>query len=940
MGEEKIAGLGMTGIRRGIGTYIKNMSHMGVNKAQKELNTFTSSPFPKMPNGAAPTRSSYPDHINQLQKNLHNAKVSHNLTVAGTAATATAAAAGVGGYAAYQKSTNPEVNDLMQQNQASQQNQFAKSASEELDEIIHGNLIDRLEKTAAIAYVPVEVPDQGDQEDVAAAQSAEVAPLPQPSDPTQPGDPSTGSGIDPNQSQGAGVDPAQIGVTQEDEQQEGPVDGAIHPAVNPEEGDPSSAVEQGPVMNGTQPITPESQELQAILAAQQAERQQESVPGYAESGNPRQGAGSVSNAPAGEDKTAAELYARLEKTAEEQEQKMRYQTIGEMSPTAKGVLGGIGAGSLAAAGIMAGEDILHNPAAMAAAREIDPALLPAIGGGLGGWIGMAPEAFKKVPVDNHQKQAESLVERLEKTATAAGRVGQFIDDFSGKSVNNWEKHLKDAKRERVEVNRGVRNEYPQPEAVAKGEKNLADAKKRQGKAIGSVAGGALVAGGTAAGVAAHEHHKKTAEEDLYDRLEKTAGRAGGFVDDLLGKNVNRLQGHLNNVKKERESVNGLIHTKYPQPEAVAKGEKNLADAKKRHYKALGATTGVGAAAGGVGGYAAQKHHDKNKQEKTAGEDLFDRLTKTAAEAYTVDNSPMGGKPGDKEKQDKNFWHKLSPAEVQEEDQTEPNGQQKALYEKLTLTSGGYDSASQAANLSKKAEEGEIDPDHDGDDDRPGSKNNPDKADDDKAGVTTEAAKEEKEKGQEKKAFEIPGLGGLVERAGGALKNGLGAAGEYAGNVTGSTYRGAKATATEAQQAFNHNQALLNKYNTPEALMQHGNPETGVGVAKFRQNLEQLDANRAPMKNYYDEASGAADEAKKSMLKAQGITAGVAGVGLAGMGAGAHMAHPQNQADQPMEQTASEEDLMNGLFKEAAAMIINEEIPEVKQHVDIMDRIKF
>lgn len=661
MDVEKSAGLGMVGLRKGIGSFVQNFSHMGINKAQKgldtashELNTFKSNPMPKLPDGSVPTRNSYPEHIshlntnvNQAEKNLHNAKVSHNRTVGGTAIAAIGAGAGLGGYAAYQKSNmNPEVNDLMQQNQMTQ-NQFGKSASEELSEIIHDNLVERLEKIAAIAYIPVQVPDQGGQEDVAAAQQAEVAPLPQPVDPSQP----DGSG---------GIDPAQLGMTQADQEQEGPV-GNVTDIAPVTGGDPAFNANQAVVTNGAEPISPESQELQAILAAQSAERQQESQPAQ--------------------------------------------QAVPAQQP--------------------------------APAQQVAPA------------------------------------QQAAPTQQAAP----------------------------VQEDEGEEEEEP----------------KRQG--------------------------------------------AGSVSNAPAG------------------------------------------------------------------------------EDKTAAE-LYERLEKTAAESYSVDDSPMGGTPGDQSKKVNNFWHKLSPAEVQEEDQTEPNGDRKSLYERLTLTSGGYDSASQAANLSKKAGEGAIDPDHDGDDDRPGSKNNPDKAEDDKKGVTAEAAKEEKEKKDdnkkdddkkdddkkdgekknpfEKSAFEIPGLGGLLghlrgagEAVAGHAGNALNAAKAYPGHLTGSTFHNADET--------------LKAWNTPEAMQ--ANYQQAGGIAGYRQHLEGLDA--------------AKNNAASAMHNARTGTAIAGGVGLAGIGTGAAIHHHNQQQQQPMEQTASEQDeIMNGLFKEAAAMIINEEIPEVKQHVDIMNRIKF
>lgn len=285
---EKSAGFAV-GLRKGIGNYIKNVTNIGVNRAQQAIES------PKIVDGVLPSRSA-------LRANLHNAKVDRNIARTGTAAAGIAAGAGLGGYAAYQKSQEPVVNDLMQQNQYSQNDQFNKSASEELTQILQENLLERLEKTAAIAYVPVEVPDPGDQDDIAARQQAEVAPLPQPNDPTQPQQ---------------GIDPSQLGITAQDEEQEGPVNStqAISvPAENGVVGETNTPVN----MDGTAPVPPEHAELQAFLEAQKEERANES-PGQAENeeakANPRQGAGSVSNAPAGEDKTAAELIERLEKAA-------------------------------------------------------------------------------------------------------------------------------------------------------------------------------------------------------------------------------------------------------------------------------------------------------------------------------------------------------------------------------------------------------------------------------------------------------------------------------------------------------------------------------------------------------------------------------------------------------------------------------------------------
>lgn len=124
---------------------------------------------------------------------------------------------------------------------------------------------------------------------------------------------------------------------------------------------------------------------------------------------------------------------------------------------------------------------------------------------------------------------------------------------------------------------------------------------------------------------------------------------------------------------------------------------------------------------------------------------------------------------------------------------------------------------------------------------------------------------------------------------------------------------------------------LDTQNTPEALKANA-PK--VGVSKFRSNLENLDSKT--------------NAAKADMKKAQKQVA-IAGGGLAAVGGSAGLAVKKSKEE---EKTASEvvediekiaspdEEMMNGLYKEAAAYIMEVEFPEIKEHVDPMSRITF
>lgn len=123
----------MAGVFKGVGNYIKNISGHNVRKLESEkLKTNMNS-----------------DRWVEIGKELPNARVDRRRAIAGTAVAGVTGGATLGGYSAYQKSKEPVVDDLMTENQTTQQNKIANELDELLNKSASENLLNRLEKTAS-----------------------------------------------------------------------------------------------------------------------------------------------------------------------------------------------------------------------------------------------------------------------------------------------------------------------------------------------------------------------------------------------------------------------------------------------------------------------------------------------------------------------------------------------------------------------------------------------------------------------------------------------------------------------------------------------------------------------------------------------------------------------------------------------------------------------
>jgi hypothetical protein len=105
-----------------------------------------------------------------------------------------------------------------------------------------------------------------------------------------------------------------------------------------------------------------------------------------------------------------------------------------------------------------------------------------------------------------------------------------------------------------------------------------------------------------------------------------------------------------------------------------------------------------------------------------------------------------------------------------------------------------------------------------------------------------------------------------------------------------------------------------------------NPDSAkLNVGDFQNKVQKLELNAAK-----------ADKATASAQKSLKIGGGLAGAGAVAGG----VAKTVSTKDEQPKVASEEDDVLTGLFKEAAAAIIDEKLPEVKQHVDPMSRIKF
>lgn len=110
--------------------------------------------------------------------------------------------------------------------------------------------------------------------------------------------------------------------------------------------------------------------------------------------------------------------------------------------------------------------------------------------------------------------------------------------------------------------------------------------------------------------------------------------------------------------------------------------------------------------------------------------------------------------------------------------------------------------------------------------------------------------------------------------------------------------------------------------------------TGQNMQKMWEDPKHQSMSVDEFKKSHDKLKGANDAAVNRQSKAKrNATVGAAGLAAGGAGvAGA------NAVKKDEEKTA--EELMSGLYKEAASAIINESLPPVRQHVDPMSKITF
>ena len=121
--------------------------------------------------------------------------------------------------------------------------------------------------------------------------------------------------------------------------------------------------------------------------------------------------------------------------------------------------------------------------------------------------------------------------------------------------------------------------------------------------------------------------------------------------------------------------------------------------------------------------------------------------------------------------------------------------------------------------------------------------------------------------------------------------------------------------------------------------------TNKNVTATGQNMQRIwedPKNHQLTKDEFEKKLMGLKGANEAAIRRQGTArrnaglAGGAGVAGAGLGVAGYSAL-KNDDD---EKTASQYDVVNGLYKEAASAIINETLPPVKQHVDPINRITF
>jgi hypothetical protein len=672
------------------------------------------------------------DRWTQLPKEIHNAKVDRRVARLGTGAVGMAAGAGLGGYKAYDQSKQqPMDTDLYEQNQVTQNNLQTKVAKELNHEMGEDSLLERLNKTANAMEDPEEEELQQQQ-----LQQQMQQQVPQQQVPLEAQQPLAEQEPDPRL-----VELQQILA----QQQATPPQVQGEPEQQVPQDDPHAELQQ--LLAQQQAAPPQAQgapqqvpqeamqqqisqdphaELEQLLAQQQATPPQaEETPAvqgygalennYGAEENSRQGAGSVSNAPAGVDKTASnqlkgvndvkDLLVRLEKTAEEVEDHPRRQDRKFLTEALIGA-GPLGyfakknnkmgvspddSHAMANAKLEAEWQALRNGLMGAAANPESKAMGAATGavqgaigggiaGGINGWFHDQWDKAHPVPETEMEQEASAvdLLARLEKTAEedhprrqdrkfltealiGAGPLGYFAKKNNKMGVNADDSHaMANAKLEAEwqALKRGMMGAAANPESKAMG--------AAQGALQGAVGGG--IAGGVNGWFhdrwdKSHPQYAKPTEkeasaDDLLARLEKTAG-----VPSLIKPVANKAQ---------ELAISGA--GKAGQAYRSAKNNNML---NNKYVKGAG-LVGVGA----VAGAGATSAHDKNVKEA---------LDKSAAEAVPSEEKSIVAKS---QKELLDFMHQVE-AKDHVKPEEKPENQTKCASEEEDMINGLFKEAAAA-----------------------------------------------------------------------------------------------------------------------------------------------------------------------------------------------------------------------------------------------------
>ena len=680
--------------------------------------------------------------------------------------------------------------------------------------------------------------------------------------------------------------------------------------------------------------------------------------------NERQGAGSVSDAPAGMDVTASPspLFQSIEKTAgplnfvknltgmNVSKAKKNIENIQKVPSDLQKRL----EYTREAAKGLKDAQVDKNRARLGAGTA-----LVAGGGALGGIN--AYQNSKKPVVDEtmtnqypsytEQKIAyDSIMSRLEKTAGIRDVGGRALDALKsggqnalGGARNLGENALEGVRNYGANVSgqdyRNARDLYAAGEL---GENTKNEALKRMliaqgatGAGLGAAGAGAYALanrGGDDEGEVEDEDEEQIAFEALVDRLEKTAAfnprsvasQFGRKVKDLGGRTVDgardlggravdgardlggraadgardlggRSQAALNNFGQDVSGRKYRLAKSVRNDDPVAVPQSQLLDIRNQMLKAQGiAGAGVAGAAGlGYGAHALANRGDDD-EERVAFSSLIDRLEKTAG---------IRDASGD------------------------------AL---AALKAGGADAVEGARNLGQSASSSARNYGNvvSGRDYRRTSAGN-------YTGVIDDETKRDALKdmlvaqGVTGAAIGTAGAGGyaLANRGGGDEEEEQVAFEQLMSRL--------EKTAAPGAGLFNKAKNLAGnaKYKTKMGVRDL----TGANTKATAQNMQKVwedPSNHSlsveEFQNKFDKLKGANNAAIERQGKARRNAAiGATGIGAAGAGAAGANAL---RKDDDKEKTASE--VVNGLFKEAASAIIDENLPPVRQHVDPMNKITF